>query len=267
MYGTFPSRRNVILWHLRPVANISTKRQKIWYTVIQARSMVAGAHHVTQYATNNIYVGLHVKIKTKSQTNATLSVCFQGPWIIVIETHGNIVEQWCSMTVDILIQIVMEKSFQGFFSNLTSKGGHLPKFKIVGSVANSPTYIVHMHDDETLRLVPRQENVTNRDKTEIDIRLTPFNIGHRNAKMKNLIDKACKKFRGGFEQRFVKGTDDTGGVFCILWPMYINAHPVGEIGIIILVRPKWFSTESNLLTQIGYLYKQPSIKRGQRREI
>lgn len=65
-----------------------------------------------------------------------------------MDTHGNLVERWCSMTVQSLMNFVPGKPFYIFVLNMTANPASFPRFMIVDYVPRAPTCIIHARDDD-----------------------------------------------------------------------------------------------------------------------
>lgn len=89
------------------------------------------------------------QIKLLAYLEGPVFVNFQGAGLMKNETHCNINECWCSMSVRGPMYILPGNSFHVYIANLTGKPPNLPKLMKGPSASKAPTSIIHVRDDDS----------------------------------------------------------------------------------------------------------------------
>lgn len=120
----FPTEQKVVSWSLRPAAINLTKAP---INPIHADITVFNMHTDKDTLDNEQYLcRVEKQITILAHMPAAILMCSQGPGLIKIETHCNIVERRCSIAVRGLMDIFPTKSFHVYVAKLTANPGNVP---------------------------------------------------------------------------------------------------------------------------------------------
>lgn len=114
-----PIEREIVPWHMKPVANISTK------TAIDSVNAYNTVFNVNKNshdeALSDELCPVARQITKPPHTKAAVLVLCQRAGFMTMEIHGNVVERHCYMTARGLMDILLGKPFHIYNPNVTAK--------------------------------------------------------------------------------------------------------------------------------------------------